>query len=171
MKDVRPTSGKVLQAMFNIIGEMDGLCFLDLFSGTGRISLEAWSRGARKVVSVELIRKRSSLIKIPRDVQDGREFIVLTLDVRRALKWLVKKNFSFDIVFADPPYNGGWPSKIVELVCTAPGLIAKGGHFILEHTDREPLHEMPQGWLLVDQRKYGGTLLSILSKSADREAE
>lgn len=164
MKEVRPTSGKVLQALFNILGPLDGKCFLDLFSGTGRVAGEAWSRNARRVVAVELLKNRSSLINIPREPESEREFIVLAMDVRRALRWLGKKNLSFDIVFADPPYNAGWPAKIVNLIVEVPCILNPKGYFFLEHSVREPLLEIPQEWILADQRKYGGTLLSIITK-------
>ncbi len=167
MKEVRPTSGKVLQALFNMIGPLKDKSFLDLFSGTGRVALEAWKRNADNIVAVELLRNRSSLIKLPNNSEGGRKFTVLSMDVRRAVKFLIKKGFAFDVVFADPPYNAGWPDKILEIVINNPDLLLKGGQLFLEHTVREPLSEIGKGWVLSDQRRYGDTCLSIISRKEE----
>lgn len=164
MKEVRPTSGKVLQALFNIIGPLQNKSFLDLFSGTGRVALEAWRRDAKSVVAVELLRKRSSMIKLPNDPGEVRSFKVLSMDIRRAVKWLAKKGITFDVVFADPPYNAGWPEKILEIIMDNPSLVLPGGRFVLEHTIREPIESVGKDWELSDQRRYGDTFLSIFTR-------
>lgn len=163
MKEVRPTSGKVMQALFNMIGPLDGMAFLDLFSGTGRIALEAWKRNARTVVAVELVKSRSSLIKTSTGPSSQRQFTVLSMDVRRAFRWLRKKDLSFDIIFADPPYNAGWPEKILQILADNSEIIVPGGLFFLEHTVKEPVGIIPDGLILSDQRRYGDTLVSIIS--------
>lgn len=163
MKEVRPTSGKVMQALFNMIGPLDDMAFLDLFSGTGRIAQEAWKRNARTVVAVELVKSRSSLIMSPAGPSSQRQFTVLSMDVRRAFRWLRKKGLSFDIIFADPPYNAGWPEKILQILADNSEIIVHGGLFFLEHTVKEPLEMIPDGLILSDQRRYGDTLVSIIS--------
>jgi len=131
MKDVRPTSGKVLQALFNILGDINGSKFLDLFSGTGHVGLEALKRGAESCVFVENVRPRADAIK-----KLSPDSLVLSLEVRRAVSWLVKREIKFDIIFADPPYNSGWCGEILKI----PGLeqiFSDDCVFILEHSIRE----------------------------------
>ena len=99
MKEVRPTTGKTLGALFSILGPLHGMSFLDLFSGTGRVAAEARKRGA-SIVTVELVRERASAIR--RTLGDTSH-IQLCMDVRRALNWCEKRNMSFDVIFADPP--------------------------------------------------------------------
>ena len=94
MKDVRPTSGKVLGALFNILGDIEGKKFLDLFAGTGRVGIEALKHGAESCVFVESVKNRADAIKklIP-------EEIILSLDIRRAVSWLVKREMKFDFIY------------------------------------------------------------------------
>ena len=86
MKEMRPTTGKVLQALFNILGRLEGKSFLDLFSGSGQIALYAHRKGASSVCLVESDRKRhGDIVKtMPVDVK------CLCMDVRRALAKLDK---------------------------------------------------------------------------------
>lgn len=157
MKDVRPTSGRVLLALFSILGDMEGLSFLDLFAGTGRVGLEAVKRGAHPVVWVESLRPRAQAIE--REAHD-EENIVLSLELRRAVAWLSKRGRTFDIIFADPPYHEGWGGELLN-VKGLEGLLAPEGVFVVEHSVREPLTLTP-AWELTSERDYGETRLSLL---------
>ena len=107
MKDVRPTSGLVLSALFNILNMASGAKFLDLFAGTGRVGFEAMKKYSAEVIFVENIRARAEAIK-----KSGG--FVLNLDVRRAVTWLNKHGHKFNYIFADPPYDNGWEDKLIE---------------------------------------------------------
>lgn len=164
MKEVRPTSGRVLLALFNILGPLEGRSFLDLFAGTGRVGLEALDRGARPVVWVESVRPRAQVIEraIPQGCQD--ESTVLSLELRRAVQWLLKRGRAFDVIFADPPYCEGWGAELLG-VRGLPELLAPGGRLIVEHSTREEL-ALTSDWQLADQRDYGETRLAWLTPSA-----
>ena len=156
MKDVRPTSGRVLGALFSILGDMEGRSFLDLFAGTGRVGLEAMRRGAKPVVWVESLRPRAQAIE--REAH-GEENIVLSLELRRAVAWLSKRGRTFDVIFADPPYHEGWGAEFLNvkgLEC----LLAPEGVLAMEHSVREPLILTP-AWELTSERDYGETRLSL----------
>ena len=88
MKEVRPTSGRVLLALFNILGDIEGANFLDLFAGTGHVGLEALKRGANSCIFVENVKSRAENIK--KIAQAGKNSIILSLEIRRAVNWLVK---------------------------------------------------------------------------------
>ena len=165
MKDMRPTTGKVLLALFNILGPLDGKRFLDLFSGSGQVAAQARRRGAEYVCAVESDRKRHAEMakKLPHDVA------TLCMDVRRALGRFVKKGESFDIIFADPPYELGWGKELPALLENNAEALCDGGLFIFEHSDREAAADVAaQGWERED-RAYGGTVLTFYKKGGVAE--
>ena len=177
MKEVRPTSSRVLLALFSIldsmrgaVGSLEGARFLDLFAGTGRVGLEALRRGAASVVFVESVRARAQAIErfVPRAAQGGAA--VLNLELRRAVAWLLKRGQVFDIVFADPPYHEGWGVALLTVKGLSE-LLAPDGILVVEHASREPL-AIPPEWQAGSDREYGETALTFLSPvRAIRDAE
>lgn len=161
MKDARPTSGKVLLALFNIIGNLNPeMNFLDLFAGTGRVGFEAKKRGAGKIVFVESVKSRAEELK----KLSKNDFIVLSLDVRRAINWLVKREMKFNFIFADPPYNSGW-CKILPGIKNLEKIFSPDCIFIIEHSEREKfvLNTNDSKWLEIFlQKSYGETCLTFL---------
>lgn len=161
MKEVRPTSGRVLSAMLSILGgEVEGCRFLDLFAGTGRVGLEALRRGAESCVFVESVKQRAEAIK-----KACGENVVLSLEVRRALSWMVKRSMKFDVIFADPPYCEGW-CEVLPHLAGLRELFAPECVMIVEHSVREPLtlkpEDNPNGLAVSDVREYGETCLTFL---------
>lgn len=163
MKEARPTSGRVLSALFNILGSMEGLSFLDLFAGTGRVGLEALNRGAEAVVWVESVRSRAQAIERAVARAPSGETAVLGLEIRRAVAWLRKRERTFDIIFADPPYHEGWGEALLGLRGLS-ALLAPEGILVVEHSVREPL-AIPSEWCLDTGRDYGETRLTFLGSA------
>ena len=162
MKDVRPTSSRVLSAMFSILGDkIQGAKFLDIFAGTGHVGLEALKRGAKSCVFIESVKSRAEEIK-----QRSGENIVLSLDVRRGISWLVKRDMKFDIIFADPPYNSGW-CDVLPSVKDLRSLFDDECVFVIEHSVREilTLNNNPYGLEIISHRDYGETQLTFMKKS------
>lgn len=162
MKEMRPTTGKVLLALFNILGPLDGKSFLDLFAGSGQISAEAARRHADKVCCVESDKKRHADIvkRLPKDVK------CLCMDVRRAVSRFAKNGESFDIIFADPPYELGWGKEFPELIESSDGVLSDGGVIIFEHSDREEIKELSAEKWETEDRAYGGTVLTFYRRRA-----
>lgn len=114
--ETRPTTDRIKETLFNIIqNDVPGSCFLDLFSGSGAIGIEALSRGAECAVFVENKRDAVSCIK------DNLEFtrlsdcgIVMENKVIPAISILEGRKRSFDIVFMDPPYNNELERETLE---------------------------------------------------------
>lgn len=160
---VRPTSDRVKQALFNILGpQVVGARVLDLFAGSGALGLEALSRGAGLCLFVEnhpraLAALRENLAALGMD-SEGR---VLDLDVRRALPAL-KREGPFDLVLADPPYEKG---LVAAALSAAAAVLVPGGILVVEHSPGEPPGEV-EGLRLYDQRGYGQTRLSYLERTA-----
>ena len=159
MKDVRPTSNKVLLALFSILGErVRDSKFIDLFAGTGSIGLEALKRGAESCVFVEGVKARADSIKKKSDS------LVLSLEVRRALSWLTKREMKFDIIFADPPYNSDW-CEILPALTNLDKIFEKESIFIIEHSTREKINltHNPYNLQIISTREYGETALTFMS--------
>lgn len=165
---IRPTADRIKGALFNILGPVEGKSFLDLFAGSGNVGLEALSRGARRSVFVE---KDSRLVvAIEENLQrlgfEGRAEVIAA-DAEKGLRRLQKREERFDILFADPPYEEGFPADIADKLKTA-DLLAENGVIILQHSLREPLEpSVAQRWAVTDQRRYGDTLLSFLKKQRE----
>lgn len=157
--DVRPTPDLVRQAVFNSLGDrvLDARV-LELFGGTGALSLECLSRGSASAVCVELSTRHARFIEsnvvtagLPRE-----KFQVRVQDVFVALPQLVVAGAQFDLVLADPPYGEKNVGKRSESFAQRllddadlPKLLSPGGLFILGHAKRDTL-EVPPVW---DERK------------------
>lgn len=165
MKEMRPTTGKVMQAVFNILGPLDGKAFLDLFAGSGQMAREAGRRGAATVCAVESDKKRhADIVKsIPKDIK------CFCMDVRRAVPKFAKNGESFDVIFADPPYELGWGYEFIKLVASNENVLADGGVIIFEHSCREKVGALDAERWETESRVYGGTELTFYRrKRADR---
>ena len=167
---IRITTDRLKESLFNSIGPLEGVRFLDLFAGTGNVGIEAMSRGADVVVSVEQRRRHAEAIRnnIQRcGFEEGFEIIVAP--VEKAVPLLLNRRECFEIIFADPPYEKGYADKILHI----PGmdqLLAEEGLFIVEHSVRE---ECIHGgaFQLTEQRRYGDTALTFFRPSAGGSRE
>ncbi|MCX7738227.1 MAG: RsmD family RNA methyltransferase [Hydrogenothermaceae bacterium] len=158
MRDLRPTSNKVLQALFNILYSVRGKIFLDLFAGTGQVGLTALKKGTDFVVFVEIEKYRSKKIEIECEKFGFSErFKVYSVDVLYFLK--KEKDQVYDIVFADPPYNYRSYDKLIE-DCLR--VLKKDGIFILEHRSSGGFHSYKE--LVYDERVYDDTKLTFWRK-------
>ena len=144
----RPTTGLVRKALFDLLApRIIGSSFLDLCAGTGAVGLEAASRGAALVVLVEKDRRVLPCLEenlaMARSTLDGKadllprppRLILVARGADSAVAELARAQETFDIVFADPPYN--LPSRLLVQMCRsilAGGLLAADGVFILQHS-------------------------------------
>jgi len=167
MKDVRPTSGKVLLALFSILGDLENIAFLDLFAGTGRVGVEALRRGASRVVMVEVLKDRARDIDraIPAEFAGTERAVVLSLELRRAIAWMVRRGNMFDVVFADPPYNEGWGASLLHTKGMEK-ILKHEGVLVVEHASRETL-DVPPLWTTKDVRVYGESTLTFVGLKID----
>ncbi len=117
-RDTRPTTTRIKETLFNIIqSEIPGASFLDLFSGSGSIGIEACSRGAEPVVLVEFARKSLQCIDINLTKTKLKDEIrVLPMEVSLGIAKLSREGQRFDIIFADPPYRDGYEERILQWI-------------------------------------------------------
>ena len=147
MRDLRPTSSIVRQALFNILYDVYDMSFLDLFAGTGEIGITALKKGAKPVYFVEIEKKRAMDIK-RKASKISKDFKIFSMD---ALKFLKNTKETFDVIFADPPYTYKNYDKLIE---EAKNHINEGGVFILEHRSNRKFNADRE-------KKYGDTILSF----------
>jgi 16S rRNA (guanine(966)-N(2))-methyltransferase RsmD len=115
-QDTRPTTDRIKETLFNMINtDMPDCSFLDLFSGSGAIGIEALSRGAKLAVMIEQNPKAAECIRENlKTTKLEEEGIVMNCDVLTGLSRLEGKGYVFDYVFMDPPYNMEWEKKVLE---------------------------------------------------------
>lgn len=163
---MRPTSGRVKEALFNILGDLVvGCCFLDLFAGTGNIGIEALSRGAEVAVFVDNDIKNISVIKKNLAITGFESCArVIHLDVEDALKLLGKEGCKFDLIFIDPPYLKGFETNTLAGIASH-GLLKPEGKVIVESSKKDYLPRGVEDIKIIRQEKYGDTLLSFYVKN------
>ena len=144
---VRPTSDRAKEALFNILGNISDLSFLDLFSGTGSIGIEALSRGATPVTLVDCADDSVKLAKENLKTI-GESATVVKSD---AYAFLKRTDCSYDIIFLDPPYKENAISALEIIVGN--GLLKEGGLLVYEHSGEGI--SAPEGLKLKDSRRYG----------------
>jgi 16S rRNA (guanine966-N2)-methyltransferase len=154
---LRPTSGIVREALFNILADRcEGATVLDLFAGTGALGVEALSRGAKSAYFIESAASacQAILLTLAR-ASVAERGTVLRGTLPQALKTLTT---TFDIIFLDPPY--GEPVAEETLVLLAP-LLADGGIIVFEHGSRYNPPDRPGGLVCTDRRPYGDSALAF----------
>ena len=159
-KGIRPTQNKVRKALFDILGDIKGLSFLELFAGSGAVGIEALSKGAKEVVFVEEDRRCVEQIKENLKLIGLLSYPVMALDIAKALKNLAEKKKNFDIVFLDPPYYEGLAKKTLQTL-GACDIVAPNGFVIVQHFKKDDLPEASGDLVLFKQAKYGDTVLSF----------
>jgi 16S rRNA (guanine966-N2)-methyltransferase len=154
-RDTRPTSDRVREAVFSILGPLDGAAVLDLFAGSGALGLEALSRGAQRATFVE--RAPAALAAIRANVAAlGATADVRARDVGAYLRDASSAGGPYDLVFLDPPYRDA--AGLAPVLSLVP-LLADGARVVSESDRREPL-ALPELEVL-DQRRYGDTMIRI----------
>ncbi len=156
---VRPTLDRVREALFNIIGpDLPGAAFLDLYAGSGANGIEALSRGAARAVFVDnhpesqaCIRKNLASTKLEERGQLTRN---------RLPEEMGRIGGTYDVIFADPPYNFTDYEALLVGIDRA-GLLAAGGRVILEHASKQDLPERAGRLERVRERRYGKTTLAF----------
>ena len=168
---VRPTPDLVKQALFNSLGtRVIGAQVLELFAGSGALSLECLSRGAVSAICVEksqkhaeFIRRNASTPEFPTDAVEVR-----VQDVFTVLAQLVENGREFDLILADPPYGeknlGRRSTSFAQQLlddANLPKALTPGGRFVLGHARRDSL-EISAPWHEVKMLKHGDSIMRFL---------
>ena len=163
----RPTSDKIKENIFNIIGPyFEGGTVLDLYGGSGNLAMESLSRGMDQAILVD--RENAAVQTIRQNIQDlglGERTEVYRNDAFKALKALAKREIVFDLVFLDPPYKG---QKINDILAFLEefGLLAEGGIVMAECLKEDPLLEACGSIVQFKREIYGITAVTFYRKEA-----
>lgn len=152
----RPTTDFAKESLFNLLTnrmDLEGADVLDLFAGTGSISLECVSRGAREVTPVELAHTQQNFIIATSKSLGINNLHLIRGDVFRYLKAC---SIRYDLIFADPPYALEELPTLPSLI--VPALLKPGGLFVLEHGDQYDFSGHPH---FLDLRTYGSVHFSF----------
>ncbi len=165
----RPTTDRIKESLFNIIaGDLYECRFLDLFSGSGGMGIEALSRGAEKAVFVDNNRNSISVIndniKAVR-FEDRAE--VLNCDISSAVTRLGNRGEKFDIIFMDPPYNKGFVESTLTYIVKA-DILADDGYIIAEQSQEDKIPDV-RGLEVFRVKDYKITKMTFLSAAGTDE--
>jgi len=168
---VRPTPDLVKQAVFNSLGErVVGARVLELFGGTGALSLECLSRGAARAVCVEKAERHARAIRQNLEALHAptAALEVRVQDVFVALAQLAAAGQQFDLVLADPPYGekniGRRSTSLAQRLlddASLPRVLSPTGLFVLGHTKRDTL-EIPAPWQETKTLRHGDSVMRFL---------
>jgi len=154
---VRPTTDFAREALFNILQNqfyLPDVSFLDLFTGTGAISLEMASRGCTDITSVDIHPGCVQFIRKTADYWKLKGCKTIKEDVFRFIE---QCSFRYDIVFADPPYNLPNLADLPDLILKKK-MVRIGGWLILEHGKNHSFQQHP---FFIQHRRYGNVNFSI----------
>lgn len=157
---IRPTSDRVKESLFNILGQtLEGQRVLDLFSGTGNLALESYSRGATYTEAVEknpkslaIIKKNLELFAIKKDIR------VVASDVFSYLKKY--QGSPFDLVLVDPPFTERLADSVMDQIARS-GVWQKQTIVAIESSSKEKLLDKYLELVCVDRRGFSDKILSI----------
>ena len=157
--EVRPTTDFAKESLFNILAnqmDFEDAEVLDLFSGTGSISFEFASRGAKNIEAIESNHKHAAYIQ---KIAQELKFKQLHVYKTNAFVFLKSCTRKYDVIFADPPYDMEGVETLPEIILSK-GILKEDGIFILEHAKRLQFANHPN---LNDHRDYGSVNFSFFS--------
>jgi len=160
-KGIRPTEDRIRKALFDILGEVSGLSFLDLFAGSGSVGFEALSQGSQEVVFVES--QRQSILAIEENIKNlgcQAQVSVLCQDAFRAIDNMAQKGQKFDLIFLDPPYYKGVAQNFLQTLGEY-DILHSFGYVIIQHFKKDFVAEKAGKLALWRQEQYGDSVLSF----------
>ena len=160
---IRPTQDKVRKAVFDILGDISGLTFLEIFAGSGAVGFEALSRGVSELTLVES--NHNCILAIKRNIAllNATACKLYHLEAEKAIKLLSLDKKNFDLVFIDPPYLKDMAKKILQTL-EGYDILSPNGLIVVQHSRLELLPKDTLNFSLIKEAKYGDTWLSIFRK-------
>ncbi len=155
-----PMGDKIRGALFNILGDIEGLTLLDAFAGSGALSFEAISRGASSVVAIDL--DKEAYLTIRANIETlGVEDQMIVMRKNVAGWSRNNKTKQFDIVIADPPYDDIRPMILLSLIVQ----VKAGGIFVVSWPGSEPIRQFPNVDV-ISSKSYGDAQLVFYRKQS-----
>ena len=166
--DTRPTADRVKESLFNMLNpDLYGCAFLDLFSGSGAIGIEALSRGAQRAVLVDASMECAGIIKQNLEVTKlGENAEIINEDVYAAIERLGRRGDKFDIIFMDPPYAAGYYVPVMEAIKKADILAAEG--YIVAESAKGVDFTAAEEFKIFKERKCGPAVMNFLNLEEEK---
>jgi 16S rRNA (guanine(966)-N(2))-methyltransferase RsmD len=156
---IRPAMDRMRESVFAVLGDLTRISFLDLFSGSGVIALEAASRGAEPIEAVEMDPlKRKILLKNVSiaPVRITCRFMAVELYIKRAKE-------PFDIVFCDPPFPYKYKGELIRAIAGSP-LLPRGSRLLVHRPREERWEDIPEHLILENSKTYGRSIVDFFKK-------
>ena len=153
---IRPAMDRMRESLFSILGDLSGCSFLDLFSGSGCVAIEAASRGAEPIHLVEMDRgKEETIEKNLSFVEEEKHLYMMD-----AMRYIMTSVMRYDIIYADPPFNMEGKVALAERIAKK-GILKEHGLFIIHYPEEEKKlwPERIEGLIFKDERKYGRSMV------------
>lgn len=159
--EIRPAMDRMRESVFAVLGDLTGLSFLDLFSGSGVIALEAASRGADPVACVE--RDRAKFPVLLKNVSIAEQMI--ECKAQPVELFLVRNRQAFDIAFLDPPFPYAFRLDLLKALESGSSL-KEGGLCLIHFPKEDKLPAEVKSLKLEDERAYGRSIVRFYRKRA-----
>lgn len=152
--EIRPAMDRMRTSLFAVLGDLSGLSFLDLFSGSGILGIEAASRGAAPVVLVERdAGKRATILANIAFVETPIRLVVMAAE-----RYIAGSSERFDVVFLDPPFRLAGKEELIRTIDER-DLLREGGLLLIHHPEEEKLSDEIGRLGLADLRRYGRSIV------------
>lgn len=160
---IRPAMSRMREALFAVLGDLTDRPFLDLFSGSGLVGLEAWSRAARPVVLVERDRgKRTVILRNLEGLERAPRLMLAPVEA-----WIQRNRTPFDVIYLDPPFSYAYKDDLLVRLAASPTPSASDLCRIVIHHPSVEHVTAPRGWQIVDVRQFGGSTVTFLGRGRD----
>jgi 16S rRNA (guanine(966)-N(2))-methyltransferase RsmD len=161
--EIRPAMDRMRESVFAVLGDLSGLSFLDLFSGSGIIALEAASRGASPVACIEKDPdKFAILLKNVRIAEERIECKSMPVE-----RFLLRNKASYQVIFCDPPFPYRFRAELLAKLAGGPAL-AQGGLVLVHFPHEDPLPDSLGSLVLEDEREYGRSIVKFYRKLIEK---
>jgi 16S rRNA (guanine(966)-N(2))-methyltransferase RsmD len=160
-KHIRPTKDRIREAIFNALGNIEGMTALDLYSGSGSMGIEALSRGVKHATFVDINRVALSTtknnilsLKVP-----NNEYQILGMEDMKALVKFHQEGTQFDLIILDPPYQEGKYKQVIDILL-ARNILKENGILVIEvdHELTLPIEQFKK----IKEYKYGEIKVTIM---------
>ncbi len=163
--EVRPITSKVKQALFNIIGDCSGMKTLDLFGGSGSITLEAYSRGAEDCVIVEAdVSKKNVILENLKNAGFQKCKVIIS----DALRYCKNCSEQYDFIMLDPPFVWDKKEELLALISDR-NMLTDAGVIALHVFKKEDINPKIGKFIRYDQRIYGTNTLLFYKNDTSSE--
>lgn len=160
---IRPSMDRMRESVFSILGNLEGLSFLDMFSGSGIIGIEAASRGAEPVVLVEKDFIKKNVIKENISFVES-EISLRLMSVERYIQCM--PDGSFNLIFLDPPFPRQKKKDLIYNIGESE-LLKENGILMIHYPQEDKLDEEQfEKFDLIDERKYGRSIVLFYRKKS-----